>query len=253
LSGQHINRFLRSIFIKNIKVASLKQNNESGNKHNFFYSSFSKEQTRIIDDLAEKNAGYLMNGIYLLTCASKSFCSLFNQDKSPGNILIPINIDIRENKFKKEKIFFNNLSFMLFNLKKDLPLNKFLISLKSQFIDQIKKKIPFHFMNAALLMRIMPLSMLARFMNFRMKKNPCSFSFSYISEQAFNLKSVYGHNVINLFHMPIVPFDPGIGVFFTRFNKTLNVIVSSFNTKLSEKDGKSLHKQIVWEVQNGKI
>ncbi len=86
-----------------------------------------------------------------------------------------------------------------------------------------------------------------------MNKNPTSFSFSYIAEQAFNLKFVHGLEVINLFHMPIVPFNPGVGVFFTRFNNKLNMIVSTFDSKLNFDNGKLLHNNIITEIVNEKI
>ena len=255
LSGQFLNRFLRSIYSENIKVASLIQqkdkNSKPGNIQNFYYTTFSEEQTKSIDDQAMKSAGYLMNGIYILSFVAKSFDSLFKKHKYAGKLLIPINVDVRETKFKNEKIFFNNLSFMLFKLKQGLSVTEYIKSLKSQFIDQIKNKIPYHFINASLLMRIMPLKALSFFMNFRMKKNPCSFSFSYISEQAFNLKHVQTLEVINLFHIPLVPVNPGVGVFFTRFNKKLNMIISSFENTLTEKDGIYLKEKIISGAING--
>ncbi|MAF94755.1 MAG: hypothetical protein CMM60_03240 [Rhodospirillaceae bacterium] len=191
LSGQKINRFLRSIYSKEIEVAVLGQNNESNNSHNFYYTTFSKDQTSIIDKHAIKDAGYLMNGIYLLTAVAKKFDSLFKKLKTSGDILIPINVDIRATKFTHSKIFFNNVSFMLFKVNQNFSLKETLQSLKKQFVFQVKNKIPYHFMNASLLMRIMPLNLLTSFMNFRMKKNQCSFSFSYIAEQAFFFKKSF--------------------------------------------------------------
>ncbi len=255
LSGQIINRFLRSVYPKNTKVASFKQNPDKNINQNciqnFYYTTFSEKQTKVIDNHAIKNAGYLMNGIYILSFVAKGFESIFMKNKSTGKLLIPINVDVRETKFTNNKIFFNNLSFMLFSLKQGLPVSEYINVLKTQFIDQIKKKIPYHFINASLLMRIMPLKFLSFFMDFRMKKNPCSFSFSYISEQAFNLKHVQTLEVVNLFHIPLVPINPGVGVFFTRFNKKLNMIISSFENTLNEKDGNYLKEKIISGAING--
>lgn len=265
-SGQRINRFLRSIYTKKTRVAQIgdrfngchndRHNDclnklESNNSHSFYLSTFSEDQTIIIDENAVKKAGYLMNGIYILSCVAKSFDSLFKKHNSIGSMLIPINVDVRETKFSNAKIFFNNVSFMLFNIKQGLSITDYIISLKTQFIDQVKNKIPYHFINASLLMRIMPLKTLSFFMNFRMKKNPCSFSFSYISEQAFHLTSVQNLEVLNLFHMPLVPVNPGIGVFFTRFNKKINMVISSFDNNLSKKDGKYLQEEIILRIISG--
>ncbi|MCK5313133.1 MAG: hypothetical protein KAJ62_13535 [Desulfobacteraceae bacterium] len=257
LSGQQINRFLRSIYSKKIKVASLKkiynQNPEPQNSYNFFRTTFSEDQVKVIDNNTIKKAGYLMHGIYILSFVAKAFDSLFKARKTLGNILIPINVDVRETKFTKEKIFFNNVSFMLFNIKHGLSVTEYIKSLKTQFIEQVRNKIPYHFINASLLMRIVPLKILSSFMNFRMKKNSMSFSFSYISEQAFFLKQVDNLEVVNLFHIPLVPVSPGVGIFFTRFNKKLNMIISGSGNKLGSQDGKYLQEKIISGMLDGKV
>ena len=84
----------------------------------------------------------------------------------------------------------------------------------------------------------------------RMKKNQISLSFSYIAQQAFNLKTVNDHEVLNLFHMPIVPYNPGIGVFFTRFNKKLNMVISNFDSKFNLKEGENLKMNILNGILN---
>jgi hypothetical protein len=258
LSGQVINRFLRKTYYNKIKVASFKQVNDhnatlpKANMHSFFQTTFSKDQTNSIDTDTVKKAGYLMNGIYILSYVAKAFDALFKVHNNTGNMLIPINVDIRETKFSKNKIFFNNVSFMLFNADRDLSVTDYINKLKIQFIDQVKNKIPYHFINAALLLRILPLKILSSFMEFRMRKNSLSFSFSYISEQAFFLKQIENHNVINLYHIPLVPVSPGVGVFFTRFNNKLNMIISCSGNKLAATDGEYLQDKIISGMLDGK-
>lgn len=242
-SGQCINRFLRSLYSQNkIKVACLAQDQKPVNSHRFYHTTFSEEKTLAIDTNAMENAGYLMNGVFFLSCVTKGFDALL---KEQGNILIPINVDMRGAKFSPSKVFFNHLSFMLFKVESGLEINDYIDLLKKQFLDQTKNKIPHHFINASLLMRIMPLKALAFFMNRQSKTKPSSFSFSYIGNQAFNLTHVQNSEVINLFHIPIVPVTPGVGVFFTRFNNKLNMIISGFNNTLSSKDGHALQAKII--------
>ncbi len=253
LSGQCINRFLRSIYNSKKEVASLCHPEKSKFLHTFFVNNFSEDKSLLIDKNSFNKAGYLMNGIYSLSCAAKAFDLLFQKHKQNSSMLIPINVDVRGTKFDNLKIFFNNVSFMLFDTQQGLSISEHIKSLKNQFIDQVKNKIPFHFINASLLMRIMPLKLLSSFMEFRMEKNRCSFSFSYISEQAFFLKHVQNLEVINLFHMPLVPVSPGIGVFFTKFNNRLNMIISSFDNKLNKQDGNFLKEKIISGLINEQV
>ena len=253
LSGQCINRFLRSMVTPKQKVARLNKSFEPDNCHRFYQITFSEDQTDAIDNNALNKAGYLMNGIFFLSCVAKGFDSLLKEQKVSGNILIPINVDMRETKFSQAKVFFNHLSFMLFNVRSGLEPTEYIELLKKQFIDQTKNKILTHFIKATLLMRIVPIKLLAYFMNSRMKKAPFSFSFSYIGNQAFNLTHVKGIEVVNLFHIPIVPVNPGVGIFFTRFNKKLNMIISGFNNSLSAADGQTLKENIITGLNSGKI
>lgn len=253
LSGQCINRFLRSMYTPKDKVACLNKSLEPENCHYFYHTSFSEDQTCAIDNNALQKAGYLMNGIFFLSCVAKGFDSLLKEQKVFGNILIPINVDMRETKFCRTKVFFNHLSFMLFNVRSGLELTEYIDLLKKQFIDQTKNKILTHFIKATLLMRIVPIKLLAFFMNSRMRKAPFSFSFSYIGNQAFNLTHVKGLEVANLFHIPIVPVNPGVGIFFTRFNKKLNMIISGFDNTLSAADGQTLKENIISGLKSGEI
>ena len=50
--------------------------------------------------------------------------------------------------------------------------------------------------------------------------------------------------------MPIVPVNPGIGIFFTRFNKQLNMIISTFNNKISRQDAEELKELIFLQITN---
>ena len=249
-SGQKINRFLRSIYSRETKIASLERLNKKSGQHLFYLASFSEDDTLQIDKNSFKKAGYLMNGTFLLSAVVKNFSMILKNQKKTGEILIPINVDVRETKFSKNKIFFNHVSFLLFKLGQSLSLQKTIESLKKQFILQAKQKITYHFINASLLMRIMPLGLLSKFMGYRIKKNQTSFSFSYISEQSFNLKEVEKHEVLNLFHMPLVPYNPGIGVFFTRFNKKLNMVISGFDSKFDAKEGETFKMNILYQILN---
>ncbi len=259
LSGQRINRFLRKIYCKtnkdneDVSEGFGLYSNQAGlskvvkfGTHCFFYTDLSESNTATIEKNAVKTAGYLMDGIYVLGCAVKAFESLYGKERAVrGKMIIPVNVDMRGTKFGMEKIFLNRLSFMLFEVDQGLPLKDCIEHLKKQFIDQIKDKIPHHFINASLLMRIMPLKIISAFMDRKMRNLSCSFSFSYIGEQAFNLKTVHNLEVINLFHLPIVPVDTGIGVFFTRFNKRLNMVISSYNGIIDAENGRKLREKII--------
>lgn len=232
LSGQVINRFLISQYTDETTVADLvPEVLPEESEHSFSLAHFSREQTKVIEENVRKQAGYLMNGVFYLNCAAEGFDALLPQ-KSAEHLMVPINVDTREAKFDAKKLFFNQLSFMVYKLERDATRKDRIQSLKEQFMDQTRKKILHHFENASTLMRIAPLKKLAGFMVWRMKKQGSSFSYSYVGNQAFHLKDVRNCRVKNLFHVPIVPVNPGVGVFFTRYDQKLNMVVSGFEHTL---------------------
>ena len=253
LSGQAINRFLRAAYPKKEKAAFLKDSGSAG-EFRYVRVRFTEEETRLFDAGTLKKAGYLMGGIYLLSSAATVFDTLFTEKGIPGDLAVPVNMDTRGPKFPKletDRIFFNHISFLMFHLKRGTDKEEKIRSAKRRFAEQIKQKIPDHFKNATLLMRIAPAGLLGFFMGRTMKQHPYSFSFSYIPEQAFHLKKAFGSETADLYHMPVVPFEPGIGVYFTRFNNRLNLVMSAFSGKIGKKELKSVADAIKREVLYG--
>ncbi|MFO7753801.1 MAG: hypothetical protein R6V41_11850, partial [Desulfobacteraceae bacterium] len=198
-----------------------------------------------------EKAGYLMGGIYLLSSAAAVFDAIFTEKGIPGDLAVPVNMDTRGRKFTTDLIFFNRISFLVFHLQRGIDRGEKIRSAKLQFVEQIKQRIPDHFKNATLLMRIAPAGALGFFMCRTMKRHPYSFSFSYIPEQAFHLQEVSGLKTADLYHMPVVPFEPGIGVYFTRFNNRLNLVMAGYCGKIKREELLSAANAVKKEVLDG--
>ncbi|MCF8045330.1 MAG: hypothetical protein K9J83_05675 [Desulfarculaceae bacterium] len=250
LSGRTINRFLRAVYPEGRKAACLKESGSAG-VLTHARVRFTEEETRRFDSNTLKKAGYLMGGIYLLSSAATVFDAFFTGKGTPGDMAVPVNMDTRGRKFTAGRIFFNRISFLIFHLKHGSEKTENIRSAKHQFVEQIKQKIPDHFKNATLLMRIAPAGILGFFMGKTMKRHPYAFSFSYIPEQAFHLEKVFGFETADLCHMPVVPFEPGIGVYFTRFNDRLNLVMSGYSGKIKKEDLISLAGAVKKEVLYG--
>lgn len=249
LSGRIVNRFLRSsypespaAFLPAIRKTPVLRHARIG---------FTKEETRLFDVRTVKKAGYLMGGIYLLACAATVFDRLFARRGCGGDMAVPVNIDTRGIKPDAGKIFFNHISFLVFHIARGRGKDLTIDSLRRQFVEQVKAGIPGHFQNACLPMRIAPVELLGFFMEKTMKKHPWSFSFSYVGEQTFRSDRVLSHKVNRLFHMPAVPVEPGAGVYFTRFDGRLHLVVSAFDHKMGKPEAEFLAGAIKNEVLHG--
>jgi len=251
-SGQRINRFLRSLFNEDTNLY-FDSKNTSKVQHTGSFYSFSPEETKIINKRGAENAGYLMNGIFLLAVSVEAVKNFDAGNKVMGeSIIVPVNVDTRNNKQDIKLTFFNHTSFIMYKIPSQSDMADTIRSLKSQFLNQVKGKITYHFFNCCMLLRIAPAKFIGKIMDRVMSGNPFAFSFSYVNNGDFKLNYVAGCKVANILHMPTVPYQPGVGIFFTKHKDRLNLFVSSYNTKLSYAETHDLCSKIKDTLLNGK-
>lgn len=215
LSGQKTNRFFRSLPSK--KSTSLFGSEAKGVLR---YRHFTLNASDVIKN-ADSEAGYLMTSPYLLAKIYDAVRELIENDYK--NIVISVSADRRGPACTDP--FFNKLSFMYFALSPGLTQEQVINVLREQLIFQVREKIPEHIANASMLMRIVPCCSVADVL----KHMPISFSYSYMSNTAYSDKSFLGVKIRNILHMPVVPSNPGVGVFFTTFADKLNAVFTYYD------------------------
>ena len=197
-----------------------------------------KESARIIEQ-ANKKAGYLLVMPFLLARTVQIFSGLFDKrgfDKD--NIVVPVTVNARKEEKKAKKMFFNHLSFLFFKFEAEEmgKPERILTSVKEQLFDQIKNKFSKQFMDNAMLMRILPVSLLSKLLGLYSKGAMASFSFSYVGETVYKSDTFLGQPVSNLFHLPRPSVPPGLGVIFSNYKGKLNLTISYFNNIFTEED-----------------
>ena len=240
-SGQHVNRLFISLR-ESEKMARLPVPVGSNNSR-FIYKTFSRDQSRNIIEKADQKAGYLMTFPYLLGVSAKAMHQLFLKKGTQSNhYIIPVNFDIRHQGKVNDSLFFNHLSFAYFKLmtKQCSDINELFSSIKKQLYSQVSQRISYHIEQASLLMRIAPLSLLSKLIKIPLRGELASYSFSYIADSGYSESSFIGVDVENIHHMPRVPILPGVGIFFTRFNGKINLIISYFQGVLFDQEAEDL-------------
>ena len=239
-AGKIINRsFLKMAGMKPLRVIPIPHQKKNNNKFRFKVIKFSREESKKIINKANKDAGYLLVMPYLLANTIMFMSKIFvNHGAEQGTLIVPVTIDMRQAGKKAQEIFFNHLSFLFFKIKSDeisnLPV---LISIiKQQLYNQVKESFPEKFSEMALLMRILPVSLLGKVMKLYMKKQMTSFSFSYLGNSAYTHAQLFDRRIMNIFHMPRAPIPPGLGVFFHQFDGKLNATVSYLEGLLTDQD-----------------
>ena len=209
-----------------------------GKKKNYYQYKviqYNKNETNKIIEKANKKAGYLLVMPFLLSQTVYAFDKLFKRKGVLNDsMVVPVTVNIRK-KGEENEMFFNHLSFMFFKFTNKTVENP-LIAIKNQLYEQIKSKFADKFCSNAMLMRILPTSILSKMLGLYSKGKIASFSFSYLGETVFNENKLSGEKVSNLFHLPCPSIPPGIGVFFNNYKGKLNLTISYLNTILNDED-----------------
>jgi len=238
-AGQVVNRFFLKLRqgLKPITFAGAAKGGFS-----FIPIFFNEKESAAVYERSLSEAGYLMFMPFALAKSLQGMKKTFSRD---GDYLVPVNVNLRA-KTVADNIFFNHLSFLFFRVtSKQVNGEKLLCrELAAQFFNQAKEKISYNLAQAASLMRIAPLSVVAGLLD-RFTAGDCvAFAFSYLGDSAYQQKTFCGCEVTNIFHLPIIPLKPGVGIFFTRFQGRLNLTVSHAKGAMSQAQANALVQEI---------
>jgi hypothetical protein len=224
-AGRDVNRFLRAVYAVPSVAVLAKHREPCSVENGFSMHTFTAKESESIERIAFETAGYLMIMPYLMAVTLRAFYAVYAGD---GTAIVSLNTDTRGRTAGSETIFFNRLSF--YHLKADradaADVKRLAAMLRMQWYEQTKHGLPAKLALASSLTRIAPLGLTSRGVEAGLMKNPISFAFSYIADSRADARQAFGVNVTDLRHMPIVPFFPGVGVFFTKSHGRLHLVVS---------------------------
>lgn len=188
-------------------------------------------------DRAEREAGTLMEVAYLLAAAVTAVHALCEARRVAGaNYVVPVTVDVRPPDDAEEAVFFNYSSFFFFQLAASLAGDRggTVAEVKRQMYAQVQDRFPHRLAEAMYLARIAPRGVLGRLFSRFLGAGPASFSFAYLGRSALGAGEFMGAPVRNVFHMPLVPAPPGLGIFLNRWKGRLNATISFDGTAFGE-------------------
>jgi len=215
---------------------------------------FNEQQTATIIETAYNETGYLLLMPYILAVSIKVLHGIFTgRSIEGGDYIIPVTIDMRPLAKIREELFFNHMSFFLFQIKAEeadsFPI--LLEAIKQQMYDQVKSGLPRDISQVAFLMRIVPLPALSYLIRLYLKGQIASSCFAYLGETAYTFSRFMEEEVNNLFHMPRAPVPPGLGIFFNQFQGKLNAVLSYIEGILSEDEIEEIANNLRIQLGSG--
>lgn len=244
-SGRNVNRKMIALSKPAFEILPLPREKDKGFK--FRLISFDKAETNKIYEAACSQAGYLMEMPYLLSVVLQAVHGLFKERGiEANNYLVPVTVDMRTGEDIRQELFMNHVSYLFFKVpvEETADLKGVLKAVKRQMYEQVKAGLPKDLSAASGLLRIAPLSFLAKVFRLPLGGKGGSFFFSYLGNGRGRFSECMGSKITNLFHTPRVPVPPGLGCFFNFFDGRLNLVITYLEGLLSEEEVLLLEKNM---------
>jgi len=249
-SGQRINRFSRAI------SSEMKRKNEQTFKSSTHPSGFIVERFdyKQISTCIEAKYGMFSICAALAGVAAKSF-SEWKRELHPGvphEVLLQISVNQRQRNDERSKIFFNQWSLIPTFFPVFLPesdISNWILHAKKQMASAVENSLCRDFENANLPLRILPPSVMGKFVLTRFKRGAGDAMFSFISSDIIP-RQWMGNQIENVVHVPTVPISPGLGLFFTAYGNHLNLVISFQNESEISDSAKKLQDIIAKNLES---
>jgi hypothetical protein len=233
-AGKIVHRKRLSILEKH-KIAALPSGQMPGMPARFRIIKLAPGASIAIQEKSEREAGPFMFGVYLASIACHGFDQFLNVRGIEGGIMLPMSVDLRGFGVPPNTVFFNQWSFSPLVAERDerRELADWTDKLKRQMMSNAAERIPQSLRTASMLSRIVPLPIMSLFAKNMFGGTPGSLMFSFMSGSS--LAPVFIETpLLNMYHLPLMPPHPGIGVFFNRFEERINAVLSYRQGILSE-------------------
>lgn len=213
---------------------------ESVQRNRFHRIFLSREEYKNLTDSAERALGPFMLTPFLLGGILCRFNALLERLGVAGeNLLIPMSVDMRNTRdVPANPYFFNQWSMMPVKVaRREFGTFRTGISaLRTQIFRVIAQKLPHAYRVASRLMRLLPFPLFDRMFRKKGTASTGSMMFSYLDSALSSPRTLCGHPVRNLYHMPVMPPLNALGLFVNSFDGKLNVIVSFREGNLPDKE-----------------
>lgn len=218
-----------------------------GRAFKFCLMEFDERETQAITGRAYAEAGFLMFMPYTLACAIQALDETFKARADGGKeYVVSVSVDLRTPKTAAAQLFFNHLSFLIFRIPaaEAGDRQKVLTAIREQMYEQIKSNFPRALSEASMLMRILPPALLSRFLLKPLRGEFASLGFSCVGKGGYALPQFMEATLANLFHMPMLPVPPGVGLVVNQFGNRMNAVLACLDGMLSEDEVQRIQEKV---------
>ncbi len=234
-AGQIVNRTLRAAAEFSYPLTDFTR--VESRETRFRFLDFTEKETAAIEALAYEEAGFLMLSPFLLAvCLQTLHQALERQNRALPAYVIPVSMDRRQSGAWRSSLFFNHLSFLFLSARSEIMQDRraLIEHLLLQIYDQTRQRVQDCYMEAAMLMRIAPLSLMGQLARLPLKGGFGTFPFSFLGDTLLDQPAFMDQPLAQVWHGPRVPIPPGLGFFFNLSRKKLNLTLAYIPELLDE-------------------
>ena len=218
-----------------------------GRRFRFSLLEFNAQETAQITARAYQEAGFLMFMPYVLATVLPALEKTFAAKAATGqDYVISVSVDLRTPDTAAARLFFNNLSFLLFKIPQTCAGDRrqVLELVRTQMYEQVKSGFPKALAESSMLMRILPLPVLSWALLRPLLGEFASLGFTCVGKGGFASAQFMGAEVVNLFHMPMIPVPPGVGLVVNQHGQRMNAVISYLDGMLAAEDLRALGAEL---------
>jgi hypothetical protein len=210
-----------------------------GRAFKFALLEFGAAESGAIVDRAYREAGFLMFMPYALATVVGALEAVRRRKGVAGrDYLASVSVDMRTPDTAAAHLFFNHVSFMFFGVPVAVAADRRQVTeiVRTQMYEQIKSGFPRAMAESSMLMRILPMSVLGRLMRRPLRGEFATLGFTCVGKGGYAPGMFMEARVVNLFHMPLVPVPPGLGLVVNQFGNRMNVVLTYLDGMLDDED-----------------
>jgi hypothetical protein len=189
-----------------------------------------------------------MLGCYLTAMTARCVAKLQQTRQLAGAVMLPVSIDLRGVSVPPEIVFFNqwSVSPVYLTLAADTAPRQWLDAAKRQLIANTANRLPQALRLANMLTRIVPL----RLMPLLLSSLSGSAMFAFLPDSLIT-QDMLPMRITNLYHWPLMPPAPGLGIFINIFDDKMNVVFSWRDGVISQTEAQNAALALREALLNG--
>jgi hypothetical protein len=241
-AGKLLVRMLRR-FAETLIVTFPRPRPLQGRPFKFALLEFGEPESKAVIDRAYRDAGFLMFMPYVLATVVQALDAVRRRKNVAGrDYLVSVSVDLRTPGTAAARLFFNHVSFMFFGVPVTAAADRRQVTdtVKAQMYEQIKSGFPQAMADSSLLMRILPVSVLGRLMRRPLRGEFASLGFTCVGKGGYVPATFMETRVANLYHMPLVPVPPGLGLVVNQYGDRMNVVLTYLDGLLDDEEVQGL-------------